>query len=928
MVNEAPITGEYQPSAVDLITQAAAALKASFPQASEKDLLGTLPQVLQTLQAQGAVNRSTQQVRQQLTEGRVPVRESQNQLANFILQGVDLAQVRDPQTAQMLSGVISTLNTLSAETLGPETIREYTQAIQSVLDQAKEAGDPGTAQIQQILVNLENLNSQMQAQMRGGGVDRRDRGSVGLYLTGDEIQRIESGTEGAKGMFEEWISQIESRDHIYAEEDENQGFFQKYQFALTWFAGLPYENEPQDSLLERKNAILREYRTRKELHNMRRSLSTYNWDAVMGHALKMGSAVLYEGLHLRNSQIAFNLYQQYFERFRFRYGKTTEVFNSSENKYEPTDNQIEGVALDRIVPETVHEIRQMVSSELVKNRQLYGFASEEEAIKASIIGFNIFRASMRMGVHTARGRIKRAGMEATSTEYRKLRKEGSFVSDPEELLVNLYNPWQYAIEKWTKYGMPDYTIYNKILDSMGNGDREVGQREMVNVLAIVDFFSSGWRIGEITEALNRRITPTGTHADYQEKSMATGLRLQVVLGNKETTEVVMTKKREALKISARYRPLELAKAYAVTVDEGGLRYTTGAQQDKFQQMLANGEFRTKDGKPLTNFVKLEEVLGRYLYPIYNKMMLLDWNELRGIDIGTASQGGHADNPFAKEDYEVIREVVEAVNHSDIPADEKLDINDLQNIYRKLQSFFASAETVNDFINNPKLAYLSQKTLYLDDIALGKLEEEKIQISGNPNPLILTPISKMFHDVEGGRRDPYGRMWGDTQAAFQVHEHLAKAMTARDPNTLVKELAELSGPLMGYAGRMPFMKLSTHVATGWLELAKADGLWGAIGLADRVPWATSEFEKLFGLAAPSLTRDKLKGVYEQIKLIIGDFKQVEPGPLREEAQKLEKHIVGKLGVETWKTSLVMFKTVALLVLLAMLQEVLKEVEKEE
>lgn len=851
-------------------------------------------------------------------------------LKTVIFRNADPNQIQDATVRRIVQGLSEEIARTQFDIFGSEIAQGWRELLSKVRQDAQDRVDTGgVAQIDRMLQNLDQVEQARIAEdtRKGQG---REYGSVSLYLTPREIGEMSRSLRGARAVLERWISAIESRDHIYASEEENGRLYQNYQTAIAWLPTLDFPNDPDKAAGDSVEAILKEYRTRIALHNIKRAIGTYDWEAVIGQAIRMGSASLFEGFRTRNADVAFNLYQQYFERYRFRYGLTTEIFNEEKHKYEKLDKLgkpgIEGIALDRITPEIVYEIRQKVTEELKKNRDLYGFKTEKDAETASRIGFNVFRASQRMGVHTARGRTTRAAMQRTSEEYRELRKEEAFVTDPEELLVNLYNPWQFQIEKWTRYGKPQYAIYGRILDMLGDGDREVGEREMVDILKIVDYFSSGWRLGEAIEgSLEKRIRLTGNNWKIRKESLVTGFRLHRAMSESDE-EKNEEKKKNALKTVARFRPLELAKAYVVNVDEKGKRYTTGERQKEFEAMLEKGDLKTSNQTAIKNYIKLEQVLGRYIYPIYNQMLLLGWDKIRGIDIGGASQQTVAGNPFAQEDYEIIERIMNHVNsQTGIPANEKLNsVSDLQTIYKKLQEFLSSEKTIEDLRVNSKHKHLYQKTLYLDDAPLGKLEEQEVKVGEGKNqrkyPMI--PVSKVFNDLEGGRRDPYARIWGDTQSAFTTHEHLANAMSARDHNTLVKEIMELSGPLAGYAGKSAFLKLATNVAAGWLDLARADMVWGTVGLAGKVPWATSEFERLFGLGAPSMTREQIKGVCEQIKLIFGDFKS-EPG-----GKELEKKIESKLGIESYKVILSAAKLVAFVVLLALIQEILKEQEKEE
>ncbi len=762
------------------------------------------------------------------------------------------------------------------------------------------------------------------------GIGGEELGAVTFSLTGDETKRITNSLAGAREVFETWISEIESRDK-FAHQDVNQGLFSKYQSAVSWFATLDYPNEgDSEEVRRRKNEIINEFKARIELHNMKQAMASNDEQTIVHESVNIGSATMFEGFRVAKAEVAFNLYQRYFERYRFRYGKLQKVWDEEKREFVDREEKVSGVALDRITQTHLNTIQNKVQEELTTNYHLYGFKDKKEAYTAAKVGFNVFRASMRMAVHVSKGRVLRAEM-LSEKGYRELRKEDTFESDPDEILVNQYNPWQFGIEKWNKMGKPKYKMFENIMKLMGKEDLEVGHQKMINALAIPDYFSSSWRIKTVFEALEKRLfiaqreaNPGKTEEDVksivedQIASIATGLKFKLNGRHKDKN-----KAKDAARNVAKYRPLEFIKAYAVDYDELGNAYSSGARQDEFKRMLDRGEFDTGNIE-IRNYVRLEEILGRYIYPIYEKAMnpvkrdkkgkvildhdgnpAFDWINLKGIDIANPT-GEH-------EGY--ITGVVELINEN-VPPEKQLTVFQLKALYKKIQDFASNNATLDDINKTPRHDHMHHKTLYLDDAPLGQMEQVMINSDGDDLP----KVSKQFFETEGGRRDPYARMWGDTFTATAAQNHMWEAMDARDHGKLTEALAGVAGTLINYSGREPYMYLSANIAAGWLDLAKAENVWGTFSLNDKVPWATSEFERLFGLAAPSMSRDEVKGAWERIKLGLGQYKFEG-----ETEADIEKRMTKELGLETYKLAITTLKSLALIVLILMMQTIMKEQE---
>lgn len=855
-------------------------------------------------------------------------------LAKDILGPLDINQI-----PTNLAPIFREIESKDRSKIIPKEISEWLGKFVSEYISVKDTDPAAAGRIQQIIERLRGVAETY-------SMGRDELGVMTFSLTGEEIRLMTSGLDGARQALEGWVSEIEKTSYS-SEEDTNRTFFNRYSAAIGWlpllaqkYTNVVINGEVVTDPKKIRNAVdqlIKEYRARIHIHNMKWAIETTDWKIVQGISNNMGSASLFEGFHLKNVSTALNLYQRFFDRYRFAYGT---VVKKKDEQGKVIETGPTGVTLWRITPEDVAQIKQKVINELDINKEFYGIASRDEAVRAANIGLNLFSASMREGVHVARGLINRPDMDPVPGYDRSLRKEPSFQSDPNEILTNLYNPLQFQIEKWTRFGEPQKAILNKILLFLGKGDIHTGRQEFNNLLSIVDYFSSGWRIENIYQATVDRLkhfNKTETDAQRKERlnSLSTGLLLQkenpFIKDDPKKPEERgenLRKGKERLRTVAKYRPLELLKAYSVTIDQEGNEYSTDKKGDqqgrhkKFQALLQSGNLKTTGvteggGITINNYVRLEEVLGRYIYPIYERAMQRGWDKIHGIDIGKA--GSDPSNPFDAEDKQLIVETVNRINAREgyVPEDQKLSVEDLQSIYKQLQEFLLEEKTIDDLATNPRQAHLYDRALYVDDAPLGKLEVREEKEDGD-----IVPISVKLFTIEAGRREPYARMWGDTASSAVVIEHGMNAMISRDPESLMKELHEAMAAQTGYAGRPPYIKFLYSIGEGWLKLAKADSALAFFSLHNRLPIASSEFEKLFGLAAPSMAPQELRQLYEKMQLILGK-PETEPG-----GKDIDKRIREGLGIEGYKIAFVILTKIALIILIFTLQEQLKDLEKEE
>lgn len=717
--------------------------------------------------------------------------------------------------------------------------------------------------------------------------------AIGFTLNPDEMAQIISSPENARQVVEGWLSAMEANEQFFTSEGANHILENKVNISIAWLIYLKYPQEegatPEQLALfqKEKRDIMEEATVRMDLHNIKRAIGQADLKLIGEFATKIGMHGLMNGFNIKHTQLAFNMYQRYFERHLYNYGK----LKANEEK---EIKSITGVFKDRISPQLINNaIRREVRDDLINNRELYGL-TEEEALIAERIGYSLFSASQRKGVHVSRGTIIAEDFDEDSTHHRWFKTQG-FTSDPDEILDNLYNPLEFQLRKWSRPSKAQTKVLNEIMTFMGEGDLAAGEQRFIDSSYLADLFTSGWRIGYILESIKRRAEAhklSGENSETEEQfasrvqSIATAMRLKAGSGHTAKEDGI----KKQLGNVAKYRPLELLKTYVVDIDRHAHQYKTKSSQTealrkKLRDMFDRGEFTSSGGThKIAHYVELEEVLGRYIYPIYEKGMQGatwnneqgkfesgGWSRMRGIDIGKPYE---SDSIFAEENRTIITKVVEHINRQietsgdQRAKDQMLTPDELINLYQKVQDFIGSAEAKDDIFKGRTLQHsqLFARTLYLDDVPLDKLSQQD-QLS--PDKVDLGLAGK-FNDVRGGGRDSYRRIWNDTSSAFEANSEFMKAINSTKTDQLFESLMKGSHAMSGYGGKEPALELAYNVAGGWLKLALGDSVWRWIALHDKLPIKTSELERLFGEGAASLSLEETHHLVENLKLIFGDM----------------------------------------------------------
>jgi hypothetical protein len=290
--------------------------------------------------------------------------------------------------------------------------------------------------------------------------------------------------------------------------------------------------------------------------------------------------------------------------------------------------------------------------------------------------------------------------------------------------------------------------------------------------------------------------------------------------------------------------------------------------------------------------------------------------MHSVDIGNAGVTGTGkrwlDN-LRQKDQRIIEEVVGHVNSLDPNNKKNMDVATFKALYKKIQDFAGNEETVGQIIKEKgsRHAHFFARTLFVDDVPFDLLETK----DGD-----LLPLSEFYNDIKGGGRDSYRRIWNDTASGSTANQAFTEAIESVDLETMLKKLAEGASAMNNYAGKAAGLEMAYGVAGGWLKCAQADTLAQFLGIHDKLPLPTSDLERWFGQGAPALGKEDVWKATEKLKMVFGDLTKEFPA-----VGKVESRMRQNLGIQQWKLWLIRSQSIALVVAMALITQMMKQME---
>src|SRR3989344_2243810 len=507
-----------------------------------------------------------------------------------------------------------------------------------------------------------------------------------------------------------------------------------------------------------------------------------------------------------------------------------------------------------VFPETVNRLQDKLIEEQDRLRDKDGiFAGKEreDIVRAVRTAFDIFVSSQRMAVIVARGK--------------HLTELDAYFGDPASGPLNVYNLDDLLTGKFGIYNIHEEEFLKEIeldmardsLIKKGINPKSISEQERIDlgirlfrdIFVVPDFFSFGWRIKGILDALEERLGEEGA------KDLALFMRLR----NAKEEE-----RKDAWGKIAKYRPEEIVRLF---------RERDNGRLDALYEGL----------KTIDNTLTLtaeEEAQGVTIYDKFKDKYASSLNILR-------EQGFQKDLPEQIDMSNLTQEQKEVLNR--VLEDQQAG-NKVVQIFVQMQNFISGQNMINALVNDTKFEDVYNRTLLVDDALLDKLESDRWRV-GDEEATVM-PLSKRYGADQGG--DAYVRMWGDTENGMRAAQNLVKFIKTENGEERSKFAMEFADAASLYNGEQQRAKGIRYTIGTFLNLSKSDFIWDALGIG-KLPFrrAMSRIEKIYGPQAQPKSRDELRKELDQIHSILVFHANTEEEKL--EAARFYKDLEGLLEV---------------------------------
>ncbi|MEK7450460.1 MAG: hypothetical protein AAB662_00810 [Patescibacteria group bacterium] len=472
--------------------------------------------------------------------------------------------------------------------------------------------------------------------------------------------------------------------------------------------------------------------------------------------------------------------------------------------------------------------------------------------------YDVFVSSQRMGVVVARGKY----LLKDSSRYR---------SDPIGPL-NVYNMEELLFEKFEMYSPEQEEMVDRMkLDiaeaylkdqkkTQGKQEQltreqklDLGKRLFRDIFAVPDFFSSGWRIEGVIQALKERFGEE-TAGDF-----ALFMRLKIAKEKKdpnskaECREDVWNKIREfrpeeIIRLFRERKNNQLTKLYEemIAIDSGdsGLNIT---DEDKLANRPDEDGGRVR--RDITVYDKFKKkygaVIGLLRQEGFNR------KDGKGNQFPTQIDLSKLD----KEQTETVNKFLE-----DAEGAEKL-----KKLVTAMQGFINESR-IKDLSTSNKFADIYTRSIIVDDALLDKLEDEVPETNGTSGNLGYSPLSKIIGEAGAGG-DTLVRSWTDTENAAKAGNALLKFIKEEDLEKKTNAALEFAGSASMYNGLGAKGQAEgvRHTIGTYLNLSKLDMAWDIVGINSlplRIP--ASDAQRIFGVQDKAMSRDELRESLDHLR----------------------------------------------------------------
>ncbi|MDO8621000.1 MAG: hypothetical protein Q7R31_01850 [Candidatus Levybacteria bacterium] len=513
--------------------------------------------------------------------------------------------------------------------------------------------------------------------------------------------------------------------------------------------------------------------------------------------------------------------------------------------------------------------------------------------------YDVFVSSQRMGVIVSRGKYL-------------LKDGGRYRSDPigplnvynmEELLFgkfDMYSPEQEEFVDRIKLDIAE-TYLKEQKKIQGESGKELtrqqkidlGKRLFRDLFAVPDFFSSGWRIEGVIQALEQRF----------EASTFQGKPYKELLNKEELKEYQQLKSDQGRKIFlAKKRAEDFALFMRLRLsgqDQLSLKDEKG--NDKTRKTREGIWGKIKNYRPEEIIRLFRERKGDRVKALYDEMVGID-PELnltvtekeanrpesedggRGRDLTVYDKFkikyGSIIGLLRQEGFDLKdgkgNQTPTQINLSDLTTEQKKMVDSIKGngsgemlakLSKKMQEYIFNKKLVDDLLVDNEFADIYTRSIIIDDILLDKLEDEKFDSVDElgVSKLGYVPLSKMIGEAGAGG-DTLARSWNDTGNAATAGNSLLEFIRDEDiekKTGAAIKFATSAGSYNGLGARGQAECLRYTIGT-FLNLSKVDMVWDIIGTTSLGRVSISDVQRIFGPQAKAMSRDELRGHLDHLR----------------------------------------------------------------
>jgi hypothetical protein len=486
----------------------------------------------------------------------------------------------------------------------------------------------------------------------------------------------------------------------------------------------------------------------------------------------------------------------------------------------------------------------------------------ENEIRRSVrTAYDVMVVSQRQGVIVARG-------------HRLPGKVENYLSDPaglfnvfnyEDLLTdkfNIYNKNAAAFLTELKLNMARSKLGSRAKGMTKEELEDYGKRAFRDLFAVPDFFSSGWRIKGIQQAIEQRLAwenPQLPKNKILEKAKDFGLFLRLRGSEKDEREEVWSR-------IAEIRPEEIVRLYRERA-AGNDELTN--QLEAFFEGDAFREFRKgPNGEHLDGFETYDEFKKEF-GPLIQTLRQQGYDKFNALRIGAVD--------FDPDQIKIINAYFGGSETDDSIGKQKA--KQFKEMFTQLSRIGGQEATKKLLNTHNKFEDIYTRTLLVDDALLDKLEK-------TPEKSNIIALSRYWTSEVGA--DALRRNYGDLENATKAAGNLLKFIYTEDSKERIKSAQDFAEQTSLYNGQGARVDCLRYTVGSLLDMSEQDFIWDALGIKKlpfRLPM--SQIEKIYGPQAQVMSRDEIRVQVDNIhSMMVSSIDRTNLSP--EDIKKAEEN----------------------------------------